>query len=228
MCARFTLRTPAAILAKMFEIAWESGFEARSNIVPTNSIYVVRCGDEGCEVASLKWSLLPAWAKSADFVPQPINATAEKLNSSGMFKQSFRRRRCLVPVDGWYEWKAITSKIKERYFFRVPQQACFALAGIWDRWTSRSPSGESITIDSCAIVTTVANELVGAIHDKRRMPVILRPEDYGLWLDHSIDDPACLLPLLRPFPDEEMEAILVPRTIENDWFDARCWPHLVS
>ena len=93
---------------------------------------------------------------------------------------------------------------------------------------NENEEGNKVAIESCAIVTTEANELVAAIHDKRRMPVILRPEEYGIWLDHSIDDPNSLLPLLRPFPDDEMEAIQVPRTLDNDWFDARCWPHLAT
>lgn len=155
-------------------------------------------------------------------------ATSETVATNGMFRQSFRRRRCLVPVDAWYEWKAITKKDKERYLFRVPHQPCFAFAGIWDHWESKGDDATGVPIESCAIVTTEANELVAAIHDKKRMPVILRPEDYGLWLDHSIDDPSCLLPLLRPFPDDEMEAIPVPRTLDNEWFDARCWPHLAT
>ena len=131
----------------------------------------------------------------------------------------------MVPVDGWYEWKSITKKDKERYLFRVPQQPCFAFAGIWDRWES---ADKTTAIESCAIITTEANDLVSSIHVKRRMPAILRPEEYGVWLDHSIEDANSLLPLLRPFPDDEMEAIPVPRMLDNDWFDARCWPHLAT
>lgn len=209
----------------MFEIAWEGSFTARSDIRPTNLIHVVRDGDGRRELAAMKWSLLPLWAKSADSKPQPINATAEKLNTSGMYRTPFRRRRCLIPVDGWYEWKTINSKVKERYLFRVPSQPAFAFAGIWDRWTS--PDQQTV-IESCTIITTEANELVATVHEARRMPVILRPDEYAPWLDHSIEDPAALLPLMRPFPDDEMELIPVPRELNNDWFDARCWPHLVN
>ena len=228
MCARFTLRTPAAILAKMFEIAWEGGFVGRSDIRPSQSIHIIRCQDTRRELASVRWQFLPLWAKSQDIDNPPINAKAETVATNGMFRQSFRRRRCLVIADGWYEWKAITKKDKERYFFRVPQQPCFAFAGIWDHWESKGDEGPQHAIESCAIVTTEANDLVAEIHDKKRMPVILRPEEYGLWLDHSIDDPSSLLPLLRPVLDDEMEAIPVPRMLDNEWFDARCWPHLAT
>lgn len=226
MCARFTLRTPAAILAKMFEIAWDDGFQARSNISPTTPIYVIRCADQRREVASVQWDFVPFWSKTPKFRSQPtFNATAEKVATNGMFRQSFRRRRCLIPCDGWYEWQDVGKKLKERYFFRLPQQPCFAFAGIWDRWVSED---ETTTIESGAIITTEANELVAKIHTKRRMPVILRPEEYGLWLDHEIADPTSLLPLLRPFPDDEMEVIRVPNQIDNGWFDARCWPQLAN
>lgn len=228
MCARFTLRTPTTILAKLFEIAWEGDFVPRSDIRPSQSIHIVRCQDSRRELASVRWQFLPLWAKSPNIENPPINAKAETVATNGMFKLVFRRRRCLVPVDAWYEWKAINKKDKERYLFRVPQQPCFAFAGIWDRWESKGDEVPKVAIESCAIVTTEANDLVAAIHDKRRMPVILRPKEYGLWLDHTIDDPSSLLPLLRPFPNEEMEAIPVPRMLGNDWFDARCWPHLTT
>lgn len=225
MCARFTLRTPAAILAKMFEIAWEGGFVPRSDIRPSQRIHIIRCQDNHRVLASVEWEYMPFWAKTQDFDGRQINATAEKVATSGMFRLPFRRKRCLIPVDGWYEWKSITKKDKERYLFRVPQQPCFAFAGIWDRWES---ADKTTAIESCAIITTEANDLVSSIHVKRRMPAILRPEEYGVWLDHSIEDANSLLPLLRPFPDDEMEAIPVPRMLDNDWFDARCWPHLAT
>lgn len=221
MCARFSLRTPAAVLAQSFDVLFDEFLQPRSNISPTDRIVVVRCQDAKREVVSMRWSLLPSWAKSPDAKPQPINATAEKIDSSGMFRTSFRRRRCLIPVDGWYEWKTINSKVKERYFFRLVDQPCFAMAGIWDRWESPD---QQLVIESCALITTEANDLVATVHEQRRMPVIITPDAYATWLDHSIQDSQAVLPLLRTYPDAGMELLPVPRMLSDDWFDVRCWP----
>lgn len=225
MCGRYTLRTPPCGWEEIFAVVRELEFVPRSDIRPTQIVPVLRFEDQRYEWASVVWKFTPAWSKT-QFVPfNTINATVEKVATSGTYRQSFQRRRCLIPADGWYEWRELSKTDKERYFFRAPDQPCFAFAGIWDRWTSPD---KRIVHETCAIITTESNPLVASIHEKARMPVILRPDEYGVWMDHSIEDAMSLLSMLQTFPESELEAIQVPRNLDNSFFDPRCWPHLAT
>ncbi|GDY10898.1 DUF159 family protein [Planctomycetia bacterium] len=225
MCGRFTLRTPPCGWAEIFATLREPTLQPRSDICPQQDVLVLRCVDHRHDWASLYWKLTPSWSKTQFTAFNTINATVEKVATSGTYRNSFQRRRCLIPADGWYEWKEITKKDKDRYFFRIPDQPCFAFAGLWDRWASPD---KKIVHESCTIITTEANPLVASIHKKARMPVILRTDDYGVWMDHTIEDATKLLPMLQAFPETEMEAIQVPRNLDNSFFDPRCWPHLAG
>src|SRR6185295_668690 len=169
MCGRFTLRSVDRIRIALANRVQLDRVVPRYNIAPTQPVMTLTQPDQAEE---LIWGLIPYWSKE----PAPIiNARAETLEDKPSFKESFERRRCLILADGFYEWER-NGKISQPYYFQLKDGAPFAFAGIWDRWRSGDRS-----ITSCAIITTTANELLAEIHT--RMPVILRPESYDLWLN---------------------------------------------
>jgi putative SOS response-associated peptidase YedK len=210
MCGRFTLArgTPAEI-AEAFglpEPPYLPGLEPRYNVAPTQRVPVVRVVRQdaggGREAVMMRWGLIPHWSKGDTGRPLLINARAETAAEKPAFRDAFRKRRCLIPADGFFEWSG-PARNKRATHFRLKDGGLFALAGLWDSWDD--PDGT--TIESCAVLTTEANELVRPYHD--RMPCILRPEDYGLWLDTSAKDMQALCQLLAPFPAAEMEGVPV-------------------
>jgi putative SOS response-associated peptidase YedK len=207
MCGRFTLTTPAPKVTELLDVSpLLPGIEPRYNIAPTQPVAAARLGDGGRELVLLRWGLVAPWAKDLKGVT-PINARADGVAYKPMFRHSFKRRRCLIPADGFLEWKAVGGK-KQPYHFRRRDAEPFAFAGIWEQW---QPQGAD-ALESCAIVTTEANELVRPVHD--RMPVLLRREDFSRWLDPSTPAEQ-LLALLRPYPAEEMVAVPVSTRVNN-------------
>ena len=206
MCGRFVRFTPLRVLGDLFDCPAPPELPARYNIAPTQPVPVVRVlragpGGTGREWATVRWGLIPPWADDPSIGNRMINARAETAAEKPSFRNAFKHRRCLVPADGFYEWAKGAGKApKQPYLIRLKSGQPFAFAGLWESWTS--PDGE--VIESCTILTTEANEVLSAIHD--RMPVIIAPEDYGRWLD-----PATPLEevkaLLRPFPAEGMESV---------------------
>jgi putative SOS response-associated peptidase YedK len=231
MCGRFTLTDPDADLAVQFNLpelpsaALRTGLDMqpRYNIAPTQPVAAVRLAAESAvrEMVLLQWGLIPFWAKDPSIGNRMINARAETAADKPAFRAAFRRRRCLVVADGFYEWQKQDGGkqpgSKQPFFISLRDRKPFAFAGLWEFW-----KGEDETvIESCTLLTTTPNELMRPLHD--RMPVILQPRDYGLWLDRDVQDPARLIPLLRPYPAEEMDAYPVSRFVnkpEND--DPRC------
>jgi putative SOS response-associated peptidase YedK len=213
MCGRYTLRR-IDISKAGFDAVPEPGFEEfterpRFNIAPSQDIAVVRMNKNGGRsIGPVRWGLIPHWATEMPKA-QPINARAETVTTSGMFKQAFARRRCIVPADGFYEWRKIDAKTKQPMFVHLPDDRAFGFAGLWERW---KPDEETEPVDTCTIITTAANGLMAPIHD--RMPVILKPEDYGLWLDRDAD-PQDAAKLMRPYPDGELEAVPVDRLVNS-------------
>jgi putative SOS response-associated peptidase YedK len=209
MCGRFALFSPEEILAAMFGLEG-AGFPPPSyNIAPSRAVAAVRIAPEGRagrELVLLRWGLVPSWAKDPAIGNRMINARAETAPEKPAFRSAFRRRRCLVPADGFYEWREAGAR-KQPYFVRMADGKPFAFAGLWERW--EGPAGEVV---SCALLTTGPNDLLAPIHD--RMPVILSSADYGPWLDPENQAAATLLPLLRPFPPDAMVAFPV-RTLVN-------------
>lgn len=151
----------------------------RYNIAPTQPVSVVRAKGSARVIVSMRWGLIPNWAKDASMAQ--INARSETLLEKPAFKENFERRRCLIPADGFYEWRR-SGRSKQPFHFGMKDDSLFAFAGIWDRW--RTPQGQ--LIESCAILTTAPNELLRDVHD--RMPVILRPETYHVWLSNTASD----------------------------------------
>ena len=188
MCGRYTLRTPLNVLAQQFlfelgDLPADFELKPRYNIAPTQTVAAVRRLEAGGprQLALLHWGLIPSWAKDAKLAASTINARGETLAEKPAFRTAFARRRCLVLADGYFEWKA-EGKKKLPLLFQLKSGQPFAFAGLWERW--RGPAGtpeDAPPLESCTIVTTSANSLSANVHD--RMPVILDPADYDLWLD---------------------------------------------
>ena len=174
MCGRYALHSLVDDLRRHFGLFNELEFQPRYNIVPSLRVPVVRQHDARRQLALCQWGLVPGWSKS---IPgnRPINARAETVAEKPFFRSAFRRRRCLVPANGFYEWQQ-TGTRKQPWYIRQGGSELFSFAGIWDRW--EGPDG---TLDTFAIITTDANGSMRPIHD--RMPVILDPEDYSHWLE---------------------------------------------
>jgi putative SOS response-associated peptidase YedK len=198
MCGRYALKTSVPEIARILGASESVEFPPSYNVAPTRKVPVCRVSETGArEIALLRWGLVPHWARAVDDKYRMINARAESVASKPAFRTPFRRRRCLVPADGYYEWKAI-GKRKQPYFICMQDEAPFFLAGLWDRWGK----GEDERVDSFTIVTTTANDSSAEVHE--RMPVILGPENHEVWLDPAIQDTAALTPLLGPYAGEGM------------------------
>jgi putative SOS response-associated peptidase YedK len=200
MCGRITFRTSGKDLANLFDLAEAPDIAPRYNIAPTQPVLAVReaANGTGRELVTLRWGLIPHWADDPKIGYQLINARAETVAQKPSFRSAFKSRRCLVPADGYYEWQKV-GKGKQPYFFHRNDDRLFSFAGLWERW--ESPQGE--LVDSCTILTTEANDLARPVH--HRMPVIIDPGDFGLWLNRAGDLKQCQA-LLRPYRGEGMEA----------------------
>lgn len=199
-------------MARLFGVAVPDEHAPRYNIAPSQGILAVRAapdgGDGAREAAVLRWGLVPSWAKDPDIGNRMINARAETVAEKPSFRAAFRRRRCLVPATGFYEWRAASGP-KQPYTIGMADGGPFAMAGLWEHWTE--PDGAAV--ETCAILTTEANELLRPIH--ARMPVIVAPSDFDLWLDPALAMPELLAPLLRPFDAAAMAAHPVSRHVNN-------------
>jgi putative SOS response-associated peptidase YedK len=208
MCGRFAQRSDPKRLAKEFKVAEAPAAEARYNIAPTQNILGVRAVSDEREMTFLKWGLIPSWAKDASMGARLINARAETVEEKPSFRGAFKQRRCIIPADGFYEWRREGGK-KQPFFFRLRDERPFGFAGLWERWEGEA--GEAI--NSCTILTTEANEVLRPVHE--RMPVILHPDDYELWLDVDARKRDLLKELLRPYAAEEMIGYPVSATINS-------------
>ncbi|MGD8463717.1 MAG: SOS response-associated peptidase [Anaerolineae bacterium] len=217
MCGRFTLSDPDAELAVQFNLPEIPDLKPRYNIAPTQPVATVRAaaGGPAREMVLLHWGLIPFWAKDPGIGSRMINARSETVAEKPAFRAAFRRRRCLVVADGFYEWQKQNGN-KQPYYIHLRDGQPFAFAGLWEHW-----EGEAGVIESCTLLTTEPNELVRPVHN--RMPVIVKPDDYELWLDPEMQQPERLQPLLGPYPSAEMDAYPVSRRVnrpQND--DPQC------
>ena len=208
MCGRFTLNSNLDALQLRF------GFEARDldyrpryNIAPTQPVLAV-VNDGGRQAEFMRWGLIPFWAKDQKIGSRMINAVGETAASKPAFRAAFKKRRCLVLADGFFEWrKEGKAKVPTYIFLRSGQP--FAMAGLWETW--KNPEGELVR--SCTIVTTQPNEFMAPIHD--RMPVILSQETEALWLDPITEEASTLNPLLIPSPPEELDSYVVSDLVNS-------------
>jgi putative SOS response-associated peptidase YedK len=206
MCGRFTLRTNPRDWAEVFAVLRESEDEwsPRYNIAPTQKVLCVRDGEQR-EFFSPRWGLIPSWAKDAKIGAQCINARVETVDTKPAFRSAFKKRRCLVMADGFYEWR---KEDKQPYFVTLKSGEPMAFAGLWETW--RPPDGP---VESCTICTTDANDMMGRLHD--RMPVILPRNVVDHWLDPKVTDPEELKPMLLQFPGGEMQSWPVSKAVGN-------------
>jgi len=209
MCGRFTLKTSRAVIAELLGVRKMPELEARYNIAPSQPVLAVRLEPESGERegALLKWGLIPSWAKEPGIGNSLANARAETVAEKPAFRSAFKKRRCLVAADGFYEWgKGDGGKIP--YYFQLKDGNPFAFAGLWERWEK----GEA-PVESCTLITTEANGVVGKIHD--RMPVIVMPENFNSWLDPQEQRPDRVKELLRPLADDLMVSHAVSKLVNN-------------
>lgn len=216
MCGRYSLSTPRDVLTDLFDLVEAAPLEARYNIAPTQEAAVVRVRDGGRRLDVLRWGLVPEWAEDASIGSRLINARSETAAERPSFAASFRERRCLVPADGFYEWRAGPGRTRQPFWIRRVDGAPFAMAGLWDRW-----EGGGAALESFTILTTVPNERVAPLHD--RMPVLLPPAAWDRWLAPEAVEPTDLLPLLAPCPAEEIEPVPVGEWVNRvDHEGPRC------
>jgi putative SOS response-associated peptidase YedK len=181
----------------------------RYNIAPTQEVVIARKAkaDGPRQLAVVRWGLIPSWSKDAKMASSLINARGETIAEKPSYRTAFKKRRCLVLADGYYEWQKAAaggkSAKKQPFYITMQDQRPFAFAGLWEFWAGPKDVEPPTPLETCTIVTTETNELTADLHD--RMPVILRPEDYDLWLDPDLQEAAPLLPLLVPFPSDEMK-----------------------
>ena len=212
MCGRFTLRAPASLIAEQFSLFEVPLLKPRFNIAPTQAAAVVRMAPQQAEsrrqLVFLRWGLVPAWAKDPAVGNRMINARAETAADKPAFRTALRRRRCLVAADGFYEWQTLGNR-RQPMFIHLRDDRPLAFAGLWESWEGAGHSA----LESFTILTTAANDLVRPIHD--RMPVIVAPEDYARWLDPAVQTPEPILPLLRPYSSELLEAYAVGTRVNS-------------
>jgi len=216
MCTRVTLASDKKTIAEAFPgVELPDDIPPRYNIAPTDDLYAVTVTDEGTRrLVKLKWGLVPAWARDETVGRKLINARAETVSDKPSFRKPFRDTRCLVVVDGFYEWAAAPDgKTRVPYRFTVEGGVPFALAGIFDNWKGEGGEVSGIELQTCAVITTASNSLVGSVHG--RMPVIMSPEDYDAWLDPDMHDKKELAGMLRPYPPERMNCMPVSRKVNN-------------
>jgi putative SOS response-associated peptidase YedK len=208
MCGRYTLRTPDDSLVERFKIdEYPSSILPSYNIAPTQEVAAVVEEDEERKLELLRWGLIPSWAKDPEIGSRMINARGETVSETPSFRKAFKARRCLILADGFYEWQKIDNG-KQPYHVRMKDASPFAFAGLWEIW-----NGDEDGIRTCAIITTEPNDLMSEIH--HRMPVILHPDDYEMWLDPSFEEKGPLSALLKPYPDYAMETYPVSRRVNR-------------
>jgi putative SOS response-associated peptidase YedK len=214
MCNRYRLTHSKQYLAERFEAEDEVDVHPRYNIAPTQQVLTVRKehGEKTRHFTTMRWGLIPSWAKDTAMSTRTLNARSETVMKMPAFRESILRKRCLIPADGFYEWQKMGS-VKQPYCFEVGEGEVFALAGLWDEWTN--PEGE--VIESCTILTTGPNFLVGDLHD--RMPVIVSSDKYETWLDPDVTDFEAVRDILKPYDANLMRRYPVSRKLNNSKVD---------
>lgn len=216
MCGRYIIKTESNQLESQFGAAAgdESVLRPRFNVAPTQLVPVIVEQDDHRIVEGFRWGLIPSWAKDAAIGNKMINARSETLAEKPSFRNAFKRRRCIIPASGFYEWQKQSSGPKQPFLFYPHDKGLFAFAGLYEEWLDRA-SGE--LVESCTIITTSANETMAPFHD--RMPVILASEDYEKWLDPKNNDTAALAELLKPCAPELIEFYPVSRAVNSPSHD---------
>lgn len=214
MCGRFIIKRPWSEIHRLYQLTLDPGFNLREryNVAPTQTVLTIRSDAEKHRTAAeLRWGLIPFWAKDAKIGYSLINAMSETVADKPSFREAFRLRRCIIPADGFYEWKKLDAKTKQPYAI-VPARddEMFSFAGLWERWKDKA-SGD--TIESCTIITTEPNAVCAPIHN--RMPVILPETAWARWLGEEKAERDELLSLLKPYDAKRMRAYPVGVAVGN-------------
>ncbi|MBI2705362.1 MAG: SOS response-associated peptidase [Actinobacteria bacterium] len=199
MCGRFVSTAPADEIAKYFgaEPPTEATLEPSHNVAPTSDVYAVLTAEGVRRIEALHWGLVPFWAKSPTAGAKMINARAETLADKNAYRNAYKKKRCIIPADGFYEWAKVPGeKTKQPMYLHRPDGELLAFAGLWERW--RNPDNPDDELHSCTIITGSPNETVATIHD--RMPIMLPPSTWDVWLDPGVQDLATVGKLLVPAP----------------------------
>ena len=192
MCGRYALHSNPEVVALLFGLSEVPAYAPRYNIAPSAQVLIVR----GNEAAMVRWGLVPRWAKDPSIGAKMNNARAETIAEKPSFREAYRKRRCLIPANGFYEWKP-ENGLKQPYYIYPSGGALFAFAGLWEQWND---------LQTCAVVTTDSNEKMAAVHE--RMPVIVSPAEYSAWLEGDE------IPL-RACPDSAIDIRRVSRAVNN-------------
>ncbi|MEO1401665.1 MAG: SOS response-associated peptidase [Cyanobacteria bacterium J06635_1] len=212
MCGRYTQTQSGEAIAKAFGLTTPPNPPPRYNIAPTQPVSAIAQPGDAREYRIFQWGLVPSWSKDPSIGSRMINARAETVAEKPSFRAAFKRRRCLIVADGFYEWQKTgqkTSQKKQPYYIQLEDHALFGFAGLWEIWES----GDGSYLETCTILTTAPNALMETIHN--RMPVILHPRDYDTWLDPTLQTARDLQPLLRPYEAAAMQAYPVSTTVNS-------------
>jgi putative SOS response-associated peptidase YedK len=207
MCGRYAITTAPEAIRALFRYPEQPDFPPRHNVAPTQPVPIVRMAEGQRQFALVRWGLIPAWVKDPRNFSLLINARGESAAEKPAFRNAMKRRRCLFPADGFYDWKR-DGKTKQPYFVRLKSGQPMALAGLWETWSG--PNGEEM--ETAAIVTTTASRSIAHIHD--RMPVVVPPEAFDFWLDPHVDSELASV-LIAPAPDALLEAYEVSSAVNR-------------
>jgi putative SOS response-associated peptidase YedK len=198
MCGRFTLHTPEPLLREVFNLEQSVplGLKPRYNIAPSQQVPIIRDTESGREMVMAKWGLIPHWSKEAKTKYSTINARIETVAEKPTYRTPFKHRRCLIPADGFYEWKVVDGR-KVPHHIRMRGGGVFAFAGLWDHW-----EGEGESMESCSIIVMPANDVMQSLHE--RMPAIIAPAHQDLWLDPRVTDKAEIMTYLNSTPSSRL------------------------
>lgn len=202
MCGRFVQASPPTLLVEHFHVderVVPDTLEPHYNVAPRMDVLTIVDRDHTRRLGHMRWGLVPLWAESPAIGDRMINARAETLLEKAAFRSAFERRRCIIPVDGFYEWQATPGPKKQPMYIHARDNAPFALAGLWESWRDRDEP-DARWLQTCVVITTDANALMRPVHD--RMPVVLDEGDWREWLDREVTDASALVPMLRPPPEE--------------------------
>jgi putative SOS response-associated peptidase YedK len=210
MCGRYRLSRRKQLVEKYFDSTGDEDWNPRYNIAPTQPVPVIRQNPKEPirELSLMRWGLIPSWSKDSSCAARMINARSETASTKPAFRDALKSRRCLIPADGFYEWLR-TGKAKQPYCFEVSDGELFAFAGLWDGWKDANGNW----IRTCSILTTTPNAVASGVHD--RMPVILDPDGYELWLDPGMQNVAAISELLKPYDARLMRCYPVSTRVNS-------------
>jgi len=228
MCGRYVVAYDPQTLVAGFSLTRIEPFERRWNVAPQSPVPVVyetRDGERVCE--PMRWGLVPHWARDETIGARLNNARSEGMADKPSFRQAVRRRRCVLPASGFYEWQPVTPPhgraYKQPWYISPATEPCFAMAGLFEAWRPPGSAADAPWLLTCCVITTAANALMAPIHD--RMPVMLPRQHWSAWLDRTQQDPAALAPLMSGLPDDAMQARAVDRAVGRSSADG---PQLIE